>query len=156
MISLPGCDIEVPVSSITVKTSILLASILAMAACSSSSTPKPDAPPAATLTVKNYLSWCTINVNGGAGSSAASVTQPITGAATITLAATANTGFELGSAPWHDTAGDHGTGDPGTLTGTGQTAVSTTTVAVTTTNKCVWACCPFPDGTGCPTTDQCP
>jgi len=130
--------------------------VVATACSSSSSTPKPDAPAAATLTVKNYLQWCSITVNGGTASSAASITAPITGSMTITLAATANSGFELGSAPWHDTAGDHGTGDPGTVTGTGQSAVSTTTVAVTGANKCVWACCPFPDGTGCPTTDQCP
>lgn len=77
-------------------------------------------------------------------------------AGTVTLAATALTNFELGPAPWHDTAGDHGSGDPGTVTGTGQSAKSTTTVTASGASKCVWVCCPFTNGTGCPTTNQCP
>jgi hypothetical protein len=33
---------------------------------------------------------------------------------------------------------------------------STTTVNATGTSTCVWVCCPFTSGTGCPTADQCP
>ncbi|HEY1555199.1 MAG TPA: hypothetical protein VGF94_10245 [Kofleriaceae bacterium] len=134
------------------KTSILLSILVSLAACSSDSSPKPDAAASATLTVKNYLSWCSISVNGGTASTNATMTAPITAPGSITLAATAGTGFELGPTPWHDTAGDTGTGDPGTVSN----GTSTATVAVQAANKCVWACCPFPDGTGCPTADQCP
>ncbi len=114
-----------------------------------------DSPGAAALTVKNYDAWCSVTVNGGAASTGAQ--QVVTPAAgTISLAAVALDGFELGPAPWHDTAGDTGTGDPGTVTGTGQSASDATTVVFGTSAKCVWVCCPFTNGTGCPTTDQCP
>jgi hypothetical protein len=75
-----------------------------------------------------------------------------------TLTATPlSSAFELDpNGTWHDTDGDHGSGDPGTVSSN----TSTTTVTVNTPGtKCVWACCPFsPGGTGCPTAamDQCP
>jgi hypothetical protein len=68
------------------------------------------------------------------------------------VAAPLDSSFELGPAPWHDTAGDTGSGDPGTMAG----GTSSTTVAVNA-DTCVWVCCPFsPGGGGCPTADQCP
>jgi hypothetical protein len=107
------------------------------------------------LTVKNYLSWCSVAVNGMTAASAAEQ-QVCVAAGSIPLSATALTGFELGTKPWHDTAGDTGSGDPGTVTGSGQSAKDATTVTVTTAPKCVWVCCETSGTTDCPTTDQCP
>jgi hypothetical protein len=105
--------------------------------------------------VKNYLEWCSVTVGTNAAFTGASETYCVA-AGSVNLSATALSGFELGPAPWHDTSGDKGTGDPGTVSGSGATASDSTTVTVTTGSKCAWVCCPFPDGTGCPTTDQCP
>ena len=116
------------------------------------------------LTVKNYLTWCTLSVNGqtlvndnGPGSTSSSTTCVPPG--TIDLVASPiSTAFELGPDPWHDTSGDHGSGDPGTqadLDG-GVHATSSTTVVATSGSACVWACCPFTDGTGCSAGNQCP
>jgi hypothetical protein len=116
-----------------------------------------DAPPGGpTLTMKNYLAWCNVIVDGHAASTAAVQAVPVT-AGTINVSATAASAtFILGAKPWHDTAGDTGAGDPGTVTGTGTAASSATTVVVGASGKCIWICCPFANGTGCPTTDQCP
>jgi hypothetical protein len=114
-----------------------------------------DAPAGPVLKVKNYLAWCSVKVNGGTASSLGEQDVAVT-AGTIPVSAVALSGFELGPTPWHDTAGDTGAGDPGTVTGTGQAASSATTVVVGAGGKCVWVCCPFTNGTGCPTTDQCP
>jgi len=107
------------------------------------------------LKVKNFDVWCSVIVDGHTASAAAEQNVAVT-AGTIHVSAVALTGFILGSAPWHDTAGDTGAGDPGTVTGTGQSASSATTVVVGSGGKCVWVCCPFANGTGCPITDQCP
>ena len=101
------------------------------------------------LTVKNYLTWCSVTVNGGAASSLAAQTVSVA-PGDITLTASPNSGFMLGL--WHHTSNDNGSGDPGTVSGT----VSTATVTVGNAATCVWVCCPFTNGTGCPTTDQCP
>ena len=108
-----------------------------------------DAPAGtAPLTVLNYLSWCSVTV--GSGSASASSSQVVNEApGTVTLSATALSGFKLGD--WHHTNGDTGTGDPGTVSGGSSTAMVTMGSAA----KCVWVCCPFTDGTGCPSTDQC-
>jgi len=111
--------------------------------------------PCVNLTVLNYEVWCSVTVNGGDAAVADAETICVP-PGTTQLAATALQFFELGPAPWHDTAGDMGQGDPGTVTGTATSAVDSTTVVVGATPKCVWVCCPFDDGTGCPTTDQCP
>jgi hypothetical protein len=154
----------------------LILALVLMSACGSSSNPQSDAPavahdakpidaakvfmdgPANTapLTVKNYLSWCSISVNGAATSTGATQTVNVMPGSIALVATPASATFELGPTPWHDTTGDTGTGDPGTVVGTGATATSSTTVTVGTTAKCVWACCPFANGTGCPTADQCP
>jgi hypothetical protein len=108
------------------------------------------------LTVKNFLSWCSVSVAGAAASSGATQTMCVaTGA--VDLSATANATFILGPTPWHDTAGDTGSGDPGTVTGSGQAAQSASTVNVSGASACVWVCCPGASGTpACPTTNQCP
>jgi len=104
------------------------------------------------LTVKNYVSWCNVRVGAGAASTASTQTVCVTPGA-VTVAAAPLTGFILGNAPWHDTDGDTGgTGEAGTRTG--NEAIATVTVG--STAKCAWVCCPFTNGTGCPTADQCP
>ncbi len=115
-----------------------------------------DASTNPTLKVKNYFSWCSVTVNGNTASTLPEQNVVVT-PGTINVSAVAlGPTFILGPAPWHDTAGDTGTGDPGTVTGSGGTASNATTVVVGATNKCIWVCCPFANGTGCPTTDQCP
>lgn len=148
---------------------ILLSSAAALAVACGSDTPKKvdakvfmDSPGSgsgsAALTVKNYLSWCSVTVAGGAASTAASQTSTISNSGPITLTATrANSSFEVSGNLWHHTDGDTGSGDPGTLSGTGSATVSTATVTVTAgTGKCVWVCCPFVGGTGCNVAEQCP
>jgi hypothetical protein len=92
------------------------------------------------LTVKNFNSWCDVSVAGHPASSAATQTVCVAAGA-VPLSATALTGFILGPTPWHDTDGDHGAGD----------SSASTTKTVSGASACAWACCPFPDGTGCPT-----
>ena len=114
---------------------------------------KMDGPPGTSpLTVKNVLSWCSVSVNGGAASTAASQivnVQP----GMITLTASPVAGFILDAHMWHHTDGDTaGTGEAGSVTGMTSTAKATVTAAA----KCVWVCCPFTNGTGCAVADQCP
>src|SRR5262249_18996605 len=108
------------------------------------------------LTVKNYLSWCSVSIGDGSTSTAAAQTVCVD-PGTIHLTATAASAtFKLGTAPWHHTTGDTGSGDQGTVTGSGVSAESATTETASGASACVWICCPFTDGTGCPTTDLCP
>ncbi|MCE9578239.1 MAG: hypothetical protein K8W52_34250 [Deltaproteobacteria bacterium] len=159
---------------------ILLASLLFVAACGDS-TKTADAPPAAidavaidapiadaspvdaatdaatggaTLTVKNYLAWCSVSVNGAAASTAAQQVVTVTPGA-IPLVASGATGFKLGPNMWHHVDGTTGnTGVAGNVSGT----MSSATVTVGAGGACVWVCCPFTNGTGCPDSlaDQCP
>ena len=121
--------------------------------------PHPDAPldaPPGTqqLTVKNYLSWWSVTVNGGSASTAAQQ-QVFVQPGDIPLTATkASAAFEIGPSMWHHTTGDtSGSGEDGTqVNGTS----STTATVTSTAGKCVWVCCPFTNGTGCNVADQCP
>jgi hypothetical protein len=116
-----------------------------------------DAAACVTLTVNNYASWCTISVAGSAYDPAASQTPCLPPGTVTLIAKPANSYFEIGSAPWHLTSGDTGSGDPGTQAGTGINETSTTSVVLTSSSKCVWACCPFAsDGSGCNVPAQCP
>ena len=120
--------------------------------------PHPDAPldgPPGTqpLTVKNYLAWCSVSVNGGSASIAASQQVFVTPGA-IPLSATARTGFILDAHMWHHTDGDTGSGEAGSANGSASDA---TVTVVSTSGNCVWVCCPFTNGTGCSNVaDQCP
>lgn len=105
------------------------------------------------LTVHNYLAWCSVSVDGGAATTAATQTVCVPADTDINLVATAaSSSFILGD--WHHTDGDTaGTGDPGTVSG----AMSTATFMTSASGAaCVWICCPFTSGSGCPVTDQCP
>jgi hypothetical protein len=107
----------------------------------------PDGPPGTVpLVIKNYLSWCTVSVNGAAAVSDAVQMVDVPSAAVVNLSAIANEGFALGATPWHDTDGDTGGGDPS----------GDTTVTVAAGGDCAWVCCELAGGGGCPTTDQCP
>lgn len=117
----------------------------------------PDGPPP-NLTVKNYLAWCSVSVNGAAASTA-SVQAVNVAPGDITLVATG-----IGNPPmfivagnmWHHTDGDTGSGEPGMIAGTTDpNKTSTAHVTVGSTAKCVWVCCPFPNGTGCNVAEQC-
>jgi hypothetical protein len=118
----------------------------------------PDAPldgPPGTqqLTVHNVLSWCSVSVNGGTASSAATQ-QVFVQPGQINLTAAPLTGFKLDTNMWHHTDGDtNGSGDSGTIAGGVSFATAT---VVSTSPKCVWVCCPFTNGTGCNVPDQCP
>jgi hypothetical protein len=116
---------------------------------------RPDAPldgPPNTvqLTVKNYLSWCVVEVGSGSFSPAG-IQMMFVGSGVTSVTAKANgSGFQLGSGMWHHTDGDAGSGDDGTQTGTGSAATSLAHVTMTLgTPKCVWVCCPFAGGSGC-------
>lgn len=150
---------------------LALISTLVLAACGSDSTPaKIDAKVfndsagsgSATLTVKNYLAWCSVTVGTGTASTAATQTVPITAGGMVALKASpASATFEVSGNMWHHVDGDSGSGVPGTVTGTGTSAVSTTTVTTTAgTSKCVWVCCPFSSShSGCDPAsigEQCP
>jgi hypothetical protein len=92
------------------------------------------------LQITNVNDSCMLTINGDV-----SVDGDLTlcqKPGTITLSATASTGFTLGSAPWHDTTTANG---------------SSATVVLTSGAKCIWVCCPG-DGKSesCPTVDQCP
>jgi len=108
------------------------------------------------LTVKNYDSWCSVSVAGGPASSASLQTLCVNTAADLAATA-ASAAFQLGTAPWHHTTGDTGSGELGTVTGSGASAKSSTSAAIIAgAPKCVWVCCEFAGGGGCPTIDQCP
>jgi hypothetical protein len=96
------------------------------------------------LKVINYKKWCSVTVNGGTASTDETQTACVASGTSVDLtAAPASTKFELGTDPWHDTT-------------TADEAKGTATITVTKTDDCVWVCCPFTGGTGCPTKDQCP
>src|SRR4051812_6338834 len=69
------------------------------------------------VTVKNVLNWCSIKVNGAAtGSTAASITVPVTAGAIPITATAASATFKIDANMWHHTDGDTGTGETGMVT----------------------------------------
>jgi len=88
-----------------------------------------------TLKVEDYLSWCTVSINGGTGSITA--TQSLTfspGTVVNLMADKASSTFEWGY--WVGTAGD--------TTSAHDTAMGTTVTM--SGDKTVQACCPFSSG----------
>lgn len=95
----------------------------------------PDAASAAmvTLTVKNYLSWCSVTIENGSPSSAASQTVMVPAGSVVHLnAVKLNDTFVFGY--WFGTDGD---------TSAAHDTNMTTTATVMDANKTVQACCPF-------------
>jgi len=85
-----------------------------------------------TLTMENYLSWCTVTEQGTNESSTASVTMTFPAGTVVNLTAAAlNSTFVWGY--WVGTAGD--------TTSTHDTNMTTTVTM--TANKTVQACCPI-------------
>jgi hypothetical protein len=113
----------------------------------------PDGTPGSTqLTVKNFLSWCSVSVNGAAAATTATQTVTVDPGTIDLVATAASATFEIGPGMWHHTDGDTGTGDDGTVSGD----MSTAQVTVGADATCVWVCCPFAsDGSGCDVAEQC-
>lgn len=119
-----------------------------------------DAPPGTfTLTLKNYLNWCKVGIDGATEVQMSVVTANLA-PGTYNVNASGATGFEIQANMWHHTDGDTGTGDSGVQTG-GATGDSQAMVTITNAAKCVWVCCQFDTThTGCvpgtQVTEQCP
>lgn len=113
----------------------------------------------ATLTVMNFLSWCSVTINGGTASTGASVTSSVAVGSTATIVATPapNSSFQIGPDPWFGVTQNDGGAAAGTDNGAGATETSTATVVVTG-NQCVSVCCQEPNNspTPCPATNPCP
>jgi hypothetical protein len=151
--------------------SLAALAMVGAAACSSSSAgptmATPDASESASdtgtngeamLTVMNFLSWCSVTINGGAASTGASVTASVASGSMVTLVATpASSSFMIGDNPWFGVTQNGGGAAPGMDNGTGTTETSTATVVVTG-NQCVAVCCQEPNNgpTPCPATNPCP
>ena len=120
--------------------------------------PMIDAPPGTvTLTVKNYLNWCSVKVNGGTESTAATQTVNAPPGGLIPLVAkAASASFAVSGNMWHHTMGDTGAGETGVVTGSDAATQSAATAVVGPAATCVWVCCPFTNGTGCNVAEQCP
>lgn len=101
-------------------------------------------------TVKNYLSWCSVSVEGAAASTDAEQVFCVAEMEKMDLTLTALPGFQAGIAPFHGTDYDFGMGDTG-----GVGATRATTDLVIGPEACAWVCCEFAGGGGCPATDQC-
>lgn len=101
-----------------------------------------DAGNMATLKLENYLSWCTVTVNGGAGSTTGTQTLTFATGAVVNLGGDkANSTFVWGY--WRGTAGD--------TTAAHDTAMTTTVTM--SGNKTVQACCPFASSPSTPCPD---
>jgi hypothetical protein len=111
-----------------------------------------------TLTVMNYIGWCTVSINGGAASAGSVVTASVAPGSTATLVAQpASMAFAIGADPWFGVSQNDGGAAPGTDNDAAGTAETTTATVVVTGNQCVSVCCgDAPTGTGCPTTNPCP
>ncbi len=111
-----------------------------------------------TLTVMNFLSWCSVSINGGAASTAASMDMPFDVGSTVTVVARpASAAFMIGPDPWFGVTQDDGGPAPGADMGTGTSETSTATVVVDG-NHCVSVCCQEPGNSPipCPAADPCP
>jgi hypothetical protein len=110
-----------------------------------------------TLTVKNYKAWCSVTINGGTASKAASITDSVPAGSTATIVATPLASFKIGADPWFGTDQDDGGAAPGVDQGEGGAETTTATVTVTATHDCVSVCCEHATGNGgCPATNPCP
>lgn len=114
----------------------------------------------ATLTVENFLNWCSVAINGGSASTDATVTASVAAGTVVTIVATpASSSFQIGPEPWFGVDQNGGAAADGTDVGSGPSESSTATVTMTQTGapQCVSVCCQEP-GNGpvpCPTTNPC-
>lgn len=118
------------------------------------------APSPGMLTVKNFLNWCSVEINGGPPSTSATLTAFVGRGSPVTIVATpADSSFEIGPNPWFGVDQNNGAAASGTDVGSGATETSTATVTINQTGapQCVSVCCQEP-GNGpipCPATDPC-
>jgi len=124
-------------------------------------TPSPTtADGARTLTVMNFLNWCSVAINDGTASTGAAVTASVTpGSVATVVASPSSTSFQIGADPWFGVDQNDGGVASGTDVGngTGETSKATVTITGTGTTQCVAVCCQEP-GNGpvrCPTTNPC-
>ncbi len=118
-----------------------------------------DASAAATLTVMNFLDWCSVSINGGTASTGATVTASVTsGSVASIVVSPSSSAFQIGTNPWLGVDQNNGGPAPGTDVGSGTSETSTATVTITKTAQCVSVCCQQPNNspTPCPTTNPCP
>jgi hypothetical protein len=97
----------------------------------------------ATLTIKNYLSWCDVAIGNGAPSGLSEQTVCVADGMTPVVA-TAHMGFTFNA--WHGTVGDMGSGE----------TKASTSVNVMGNSACAWVCCNTNGAMDCPTMNQCP
>jgi hypothetical protein len=118
--------------------------------------PMIDAPPGTfPLKVKNFDAWCDVSVNGGTASAALEQTVNVL-PGNIPLLAKGFGTFIVEGNMWHHTMNDTGNGETGVVTTPAGGKQSTAVAVVGSAAKCVWVCCPFPDGSGCNVVEQCP
>jgi hypothetical protein len=147
---------------------------LALAACSSDygsgyggsgyGAPAPAPAPTGsrpTLTVLNYLDWCSVSINGGAPSTSGTLAVSVPAGSTADIVATpASDAFQIGPDPWFGADDANGGAAPGTDVGSGPNETSTVTVTMSASgaNRCVSVCCQEPGNAPdrCPATDPCP
>jgi hypothetical protein len=115
----------------------------------------------ATLTVENFLNWCSVEINGGSASTDATVTASVAAGTVATIVATPASGsFQIGPDPWFGVDQNGGAAAAGTDVGGGAVESSTATVTMTQTgaSQCVSVCCQEPGNAPvpCPTTNPCP
>jgi hypothetical protein len=125
--------------------------------------PKPTATKGdrgSTLTVMNFLGWCSVAINNGPASTGATVTASVDpGSVATIVAAPASSSFQIGADPWFGVDQNDGGAANGTDIGnrTRETSQATVTIAGTGT-QCVAVCCQEPGNSPvpCPTTTPCP
>ena len=113
-----------------------------------------------TLTVMNFLNWCSIAINGGTVSTDATVTASVTSGSVATIvAAPSSSSFQIGANPWFGVDQNDGGAASGSDVGesTGETSRATVTITGTGTTQCVAVCCQEPGNSPvpCPTTNPC-
>jgi len=114
-----------------------------------------------TLTVMNFLNWCSVEINGSTPSTGATVSASVIPGSMATIVATpASSSFLIGTAPWFGVDQNDGGAAPGSDIGSGTNESSTATVTIPESgmSQCVSVCCQEP-GNGpipCPATNPCP
>jgi len=113
-----------------------------------------------TLTVMNFLGWCSVTINGGAVSTAETIAASVTPGSVATVVATpASSSFQIGADPWFGVDQNDGGAASGTDVGesTSETSKATVMIAGTGTTQCVAVCCQEPGNSPipCPTTNPC-
>jgi hypothetical protein len=113
-----------------------------------------------TLTVMNFLNWCSVEINGGTASTSGAVTASVLPGSVATIVAIpASSSFEIGTDPWFGVDENDGGAANGTDVGSGTSESSTAvvTISATGTPACVSVCCEEPGNSPipCPTTNPC-